>query len=123
MSKALLIHLDAVNKHYMVDGQRIQVLRDVSLTVGEGEFLAVVGPSGNGKSTLLNLITGIDKPSSGAVNVGGERIDRLSEDKLAAWRGKHLGIVFQFFQMLRNCRLCQWQFIDYIITDTSIYFQ
>ncbi len=57
----------------------------------------MVGPSGNGKSTLLNLITGIDKPSSGAVVVGGARIDRLSEDQLAGWRDKHLGIVFQFF--------------------------
>ena len=102
-----VIELDAVSKHYLVDGQRIPVLREVSLRVNEGEFLAIVGPSGNGKSTLLNLITGIDKPSSGAVSVTGERIDRLSEDKLAAWRGKHLGIVFQFFQMLPGLSLLQ----------------
>ncbi len=107
MSPQALIHLDRVSKHYVVDGQRILVLRDVSLSVNEGEFVAVVGPSGNGKSTLLNLITGIDKPSSGAVNVGGKRIDRLSEDQLAGWRGKHLGIVFQFFQMLPGLSLLQ----------------
>jgi putative ABC transport system ATP-binding protein len=106
-SARAVIDLDAVSKHYTVDGQRIPVLRDVSLRVNEGEFLAIVGPSGNGKSTLLNLITGIDKPSSGAVNVTDQRIDRLSEDKLAAWRGKHLGIVFQFFQMLPGLSLLQ----------------
>ena len=107
MSPQTLIRLDTVSKHYVVDGQRIPVLRDVSLSIHEGEFVAVVGPSGNGKSTLLNLITGIDKPSSGAVNVGGKRIDRLSEDQLAGWRGKHLGIVFQFFQMLPGLSLLQ----------------
>lgn len=107
MTPATLIHLDTVSKHYMVDGQRIPVLKDVSLSINEGEFVAVVGPSGNGKSTLLNLITGIDKPSSGAVVVGGARIDRLSEDQLAGWRGKHLGIVFQFFQMLPGLSLLQ----------------
>ncbi len=107
MPPATLIHLDTVNKHYTVDGQRIPVLRDVSLSIAEGEFVAVVGPSGNGKSTLLNLITGIDKPSSGAVVVGGARIDRLSEDQLAGWRGKNMGIVFQFFQMLPGLSLLQ----------------
>lgn len=107
MPPVTLIRLDTVNKHYTVDGQRIPVLRDVSLSIAEGEFVAVVGPSGNGKSTLLNLITGIDKPSSGAVVVGGARIDRLSEDQLAGWRGKHLGIVFQFFQMLPGLSLLQ----------------
>ncbi len=72
-----------------------------------GEFVSIVGPSGNGKSTLLNMITGIDRPSGGAVIVTGREIHKMSENKLAAWRGQHVGIVFQFFQMLPALSLLQ----------------
>jgi putative ABC transport system ATP-binding protein len=72
----------------------------VSLDIGQGEFVAVVGRSGSGKTTLLNLLAGIDRPTSGTVRVAGADLGRLSESGLAAWRGRHVGLVFQFFQLL-----------------------
>ncbi len=74
--------------------------RASSLEVAPGEFLALMGPSGSGKSTLLNLIGGLDRPTSGEVEVGGERIDRLADAKLAAWRARHVGFVFQMYNLL-----------------------
>jgi putative ABC transport system ATP-binding protein len=79
----------------------------LNLDVKNGEFVSIVGPSGNGKSTLLNMITGIDRPTSGQVLVSGMEVNKMSENKLAAWRGQHVGIVFQFFQMLPALSLMQ----------------
>src|SRR6185369_14549330 len=75
-------------------------LRNVDLQIGAGEFVGVVGKSGSGKSTLLNMIAGIDRPSSGSVTVAGTPIHTFTENKLAVWRGKNVGFVFQFFQLL-----------------------
>ena len=72
----------------------------LSLEVPKGEFLALMGPSGSGKSTLLNLIGGLDRPTGGSVEVGGDRIDELGDRKLAAWRARHVGLVFQFYNLL-----------------------
>lgn len=85
----------------------VTILKGVSFDVKNGEFVSIVGPSGNGKSTLLNMITGIDRPSDGEVVVTGREVHRMSENQLAAWRGQHVGIVFQFFQMLPSLSLIQ----------------
>lgn len=89
-----------MNKSYRSGRREIPALRDVSLDVAEGEYLTIVGPSGCGKSTLLNLITGIDKADSGEVRVLGTDLSRLGQDGLARWRGREIGIVFQFFQLM-----------------------
>ncbi|MEY2577158.1 MAG: putative transport system ATP-binding protein [Verrucomicrobiota bacterium] len=81
-------------------GQFFPALRGVSLRVAPGDFLAVLGKSGSGKSTLLNLIAGIDRPTEGKVRVAGENLNQLGENKMALWRGRNVGVVFQFFQLL-----------------------
>lgn len=95
-----LIDLKDVTKTYQTAAGEFAALEDISLQVKEGEFLAVVGKSGSGKSTLINMVTGIDKPSSGQVLVGETAVHSLSEGKTAEWRGRNVGVIFQFFQLL-----------------------
>ena len=102
-----IIEVKDVVKTFQVGGAPVTVLNRVSLTVHPGEFVAIVGPSGNGKSTLLNMISGIDRPTGGEVFVTGEPLHKLSENRMAGWRGQHLGIIFQFFQMLPSLSLMQ----------------
>jgi putative ABC transport system ATP-binding protein len=97
---------DVVKSFPMGDGE-ITILKGISFDVKGGEFVSIVGPSGNGKSTLLNMITGIDRPSAGEVVVTGRQVHKMSENKLATWRGEHVGIIFQFFQMLPALSLLQ----------------
>jgi putative ABC transport system ATP-binding protein len=97
---APLIELAGVEKTYRTGKLEYRALRGVDLTIARGEMVAVVGPSGSGKSTILNLITGIDRPTAGSVTFDGTRLDELSEEELAVWRGANVGIVFQFFQLL-----------------------
>lgn len=97
---APLITMQDVSRHYPVAGGRFTALADVTLTIGAGECVAVVGPSGSGKTTLINLITGIDAPSSGRLVVGTQAVAELAESARARWRGRSVGIVFQFFQLL-----------------------
>ncbi len=92
--------MQGVSKTYKTPAGSIHALLDVDLVVGTGELVAVVGRSGSGKSTLLNMIAGIDKPSAGSISVAGTSIQDLSPDRLAAWRGRTVGVVFQFFQLL-----------------------
>jgi len=97
---AYLIDLRDVVKTYETAAGGVTVLKDISLQVRSGEFIGVVGPSGSGKSTLLNMITGIDRPTEGEIYVGGQPVHQLSENQLARWRGKTVGVIFQFFQLL-----------------------
>lgn len=102
-----IIQLKQIYKDYpQADGVQT-VLQGIDLEIERGEFLAIVGPSGNGKSTLLNLLTGIDHPSRGDIVVDGVSLNRLSNAQLTAWRGAHIGIVFQFFQLLPSLNLLQ----------------
>ena len=95
-----LIELEGVEKVYRTGKLEYPALRGVDLTIDAGEMVAVVGPSGSGKTTIMNMITGIDRPTAGTVTVDGQAIDALSEEQLAIWRGRNVGIVFQFFQLL-----------------------
>ncbi|MFL6275231.1 MAG: ABC transporter ATP-binding protein [Blastocatellia bacterium] len=96
----VLIGLRSVGKSYATPAGDYPALRDIDLEIGSGEFVAIMGKSGSGKSTLLNLIGGIDRPSRGEVMVAGAALHQISENALARWRGKHVGVVFQFFQLL-----------------------
>jgi putative ABC transport system ATP-binding protein len=95
-----LIDLRQVVKAYQTEAGPFHALKGIDLEVNPSEFIAVVGKSGSGKSTLVNMITGIDKPTSGQVLVGGMPIHTLKEGPMAVWRGRHIGVVFQFFQLL-----------------------
>jgi putative ABC transport system ATP-binding protein len=96
----LLVRVERVDKVFRRGAEEIHVLAGLDLEIPDGEFLALMGPSGSGKTTLLNLIGGLDRPTRGSVEVGGQRIDRLSERRLAAWRARHVGLVFQFYNLL-----------------------
>ncbi len=95
-----LVNVRGVRKTFVRGSEKIEVLDGLDMAVAKGEFLALMGPSGSGKSTLLNLIGGLDRPTAGVVEVGGVRIDELSEGKLAAWRASHIGFVFQMYNLL-----------------------
>lgn len=95
-----MIELRHVSKRYKRGEQFVPVLHDLSLTVAKGEFLALMGPSGSGKSTLLNLIAGIDRPDSGEILINGRDIARITETELAQWRARHVGFIFQFYNLI-----------------------
>jgi putative ABC transport system ATP-binding protein len=95
-----LVRVRGVHKTFVRGSEKIDVLQGLDLEVREGEFLALMGPSGSGKSTLLNLIGGLDRPSSGTIEVGGVEIGTLSDSKLTAWRARHVGFVFQMYNLL-----------------------
>jgi len=95
-----LVLLENVEKVFKTKAGPFKALRGVDLQVKGGEFVAIVGPSGSGKSTLINIITGIDRTTTGEVHVAGERLTTMSENRVAKWRGRNVGVVFQFFQLL-----------------------
>ena len=95
-----LVQVEGVEKIFHRGSEDIHVLADMNLQVPAGEFLALMGPSGSGKSTLLNLIGGLDRPTKGTVAVGGDRVDQLSDRALAGWRARHIGFVFQLYNLM-----------------------
>lgn len=97
---SLLIDLNGVKKAYKTDAGLFMALKGIDLHVNEGEYVAIVGKSGSGKTTLINMITGLDRPTEGEILVEGQRVETLSENQLAIWRGRTIGVVFQFFQLL-----------------------
>ena len=102
-----VVEVKNVIKSFPVGDSEVTILKGLSFDVKDGEFVSIVGPSGNGKSTLLNMITGIDRPTGGEVVVTGQQVHKMSENKLAIWRGENVGIIFQFFQMLPALSLLQ----------------
>jgi putative ABC transport system ATP-binding protein len=102
-----LIRLRGVSKTYGSDARRFVALNAITLDIAAGECVAVVGKSGSGKTTLINLLTGIDAPSTGEIHVGPHAIHQLSQEGLAAWRGRNVGIVFQFFQLLPTLTIAE----------------
>ncbi|MBI5928977.1 MAG: ABC transporter ATP-binding protein [Chloroflexi bacterium] len=113
-----LISLEDVRKVYKTKAGQLEVLKGVDFQVGEGEFVAVVGPSGSGKSTLINMITGIDRPTKGEVYVADQRLTNMSENAVAKWRGKNVGVVFQFFQLLPTLTVLENVMMPMYYTNT-----
>jgi putative ABC transport system ATP-binding protein len=107
MSLPPLISLTGVTKAYESIADPIVALRDVSLDVRQGEFVAVIGKSGSGKTTLINLLTGIDSPSTGSIRVASVDVHTLDQEDLSRWRGRSVGIVFQFFQLLPSLTIAE----------------
>ncbi len=99
-SDGALVRVEGVGKTFRRGAEDIHVLAGLDLQVPAREFLALMGPSGSGKSTLLNLIGGLDRPSQGSVMVGGERLDQLSDRDLARWRARHVGFIFQLYNLM-----------------------
>ena len=99
-NNGLLVRVENVEKVFHRGSEDIHVLSNLSLDVPKGEFLALMGPSGSGKSTLLNLIGGLDSPTKGTVTIAGERIDQLSGRELSSWRARHVGFVFQLYNLM-----------------------
>src|SRR5215813_3292755 len=95
-----LINIENLRKHYKRDQIDIPVLDNINLEISRGEFLALMGPSGSGKTTLLNMIAGIDKPSSGRVTIDGKNIAGFNEKQLARWRARHVGFIFQLYNLI-----------------------
>jgi putative ABC transport system ATP-binding protein len=114
-----LVEIRDVTKAYRRDSQDIPVFTGVNMDIAEGEFLALMGPSGSGKSTLLNLLAGLDRPNSGRIVVSGDEVTRMSGKQLAAWRARHIGFVFQFYNLLPVLTAFQNVELPLLLTNLS----
>src|ERR1041385_41687 len=95
-----IVSVQNISKSYWRDSLEIPVLKNISFALPEGEFLGLMGPPGSGKTTLLNLIAGIDQPTGGSISVAGTDVSKLKESELAKWRARHVGFIFQFYNLL-----------------------
>jgi len=100
MAGQAIMYIRNVSKSFTRGGEKINVLKNLSLEVGEGEFLGLMGPSGSGKTTLLNLIAGLDRPDCGELRIGGALVSQMTEAQLATWRTRNIGFIFQFYHLL-----------------------
>jgi putative ABC transport system ATP-binding protein len=114
-----LVEIKDLTKGYYRNSRRIPVLEGVDLTVDKGQFLALMGPSGSGKTTLLNVMAGLDSPDAGTVTVDGEEITRMSPKQLATWRARHIGFVFQFYNLLPVLNALQNVELPLLLTNLS----
>jgi putative ABC transport system ATP-binding protein len=114
-----VVSLQGLKKSYGLGQQTVEVLHGVNLEVEQGEFVALMGPSGSGKSTLLNVIAGLDKPTSGEVVVANARLPTLSATQLARWRARHIGFVFQLYNLLPGLTAAQNVEVPLLLTDLS----
>ena len=118
-SEEPLIEVRNVTRHYLRGSDEIHALDDLTLDIPAERFIALMGPSGSGKSTLLNLVSGIDRPSSGDVIVAGQRLNDLSEDDLAKWRARHVGLIFQFFNLIPVLSALENVALPLLLTDLT----
>jgi putative ABC transport system ATP-binding protein len=95
-----MVELSSLSKRFIKGKETITIFDRLDLSIGRGDFIAVMGPSGSGKTTLLNMLGGIDRPDGGEIRIAGERIDQLSESALARWRAAHVGFIFQFYNLM-----------------------
>ena len=116
---ALLVSVKKVVKRYVRGKQSVEVLHNLDLDIEAGDFVALMGPSGSGKTTLLNLIGGLDRPTQGEVTVAGERIDQLSGGRLSKWRARHVGFVFQFYNLMPTLTAEQNVELPLLLTNLS----
>jgi putative ABC transport system ATP-binding protein len=114
-----LIQVRGLDKTYQRGGEEIHVLKGLNLDVDSGDFVAFMGPSGSGKTTLLNLLGGLDLPSAGSVTVGGDEITRMSARKLTAWRARHVGFVFQMYNLIPVLTAFQNVELPLLLTNLS----
>jgi len=118
-SNGNLVEVVGVDKLFHRGSEDIHVLGGLCLEIPAGEFLALMGPSGSGKSTLLNLLAGLDRPTEGSVTINGDRIDQLSERRLAAWRARHVGLVFQFYNLMPTLNAARNVELPLLLTHLS----